>query len=143
MNAKRPEKLSDVDQAAEAAVAAEFEGEIREFVRRDISVWRKPRNETANGDTAVNNIDTLIQRVSGASVEEIDRLINELQTLRAGLVAEGERIRREITGYAGMSQSAMTSLKIMADSLAQYSHPQQLPQQQQGPLPLKKQDAAG
>ena len=35
-----PEKLSDVDQAAATA----FEGEIREFVRRDVSFLRRPRN---------------------------------------------------------------------------------------------------
>ncbi|HWL03410.1 MAG TPA: hypothetical protein VNQ99_00550 [Xanthobacteraceae bacterium] len=117
MNAK-PEKLGEVDKAA--AAAAEFEGEIREFVRKDLSAWRRPRTETT-GDTAVTNIDTLIQRVSHASVEEIDRVIAELTHLRNTLAAEGERIRREITNYAGLSQSAMTSLKIMADSLTQFS----------------------
>ena len=37
---KTPEKLSDVDQAAANA----FEGEIREFVRRDVSFLRRPRS---------------------------------------------------------------------------------------------------
>ena len=73
MNATRPERLSEIDQAA--AAAAEFEGEIRAFVRKDISVWRKPRGEAEGGENAVSNMDTLIQRVSGASVEEIDRVI--------------------------------------------------------------------
>lgn len=119
MNSTRPERLGEVDQAA--AAAAEFEGEIRAFVRRDVAVWRKPRTELDNGsaETAVTNVDTLIQRVSGASVEEIDRVIDELQKLRSTLTAEGERIRREITNYAGLSQTAMTSLKIIAESLTQ------------------------
>jgi len=117
MSAK-PEKLGEVDKAA--AAAAEFEGEIREFVRKDLSAWRRPRTDIT-GETAVTNIDTLIQRVSHASVEEIDRVIAELTHLRNTLAAEGERIRREITNYAGLSQSAMTSLKIMADSLTQFS----------------------
>ena len=34
-----PEKLSDVDQAATA-----FEGEIREFVRRDVTFLRRQRS---------------------------------------------------------------------------------------------------
>jgi len=117
----KPARLGDIEQAAAAAVAAEFEGEIREFVRRDISVWRRPRVDVAV-DGNSGNIDSAIERVSQASVEEIDMMIAELQTLRATLVAEGERIRREITNYAGLSQSAMTSLKIMADSLSQFSN---------------------
>jgi hypothetical protein len=115
MNATRPERLGEIDKAA-----AEFEGEIRAFVRRDVSVWRK-RGEVvaAESETAVANIDTLLHRVSGVTVEEIDRVIAELQTLRGTLTAEGERIRREITGFAGLSQTAITSLKIIADSLTQ------------------------
>jgi hypothetical protein len=121
----RPERLSEIDQAA--AAAAEFEGEIRAFVRKDISVWRKPRGDSEGGENAVSNMDTLIQRVSGASVEEIDRVIAELQKLRGTLTAEGERIRREITNYAGLSQSAMTSLKIIAESLTQMNPNTQTP----------------
>ena len=39
----RPERLSEIDQAAAVAseAANEVEGEIREFVRRDISVFRR------------------------------------------------------------------------------------------------------
>ena len=33
---------------------------------------------------------------------------------------EGERVQREISGYASLSQAAMTSMKIIADSLAQW-----------------------
>jgi hypothetical protein len=118
MNAKRPERLSDLEETA--AAEASFEGEIRAFVRKDLSVWRKSLPDPAS-DAAVASVDTLIARVSGASVDEIDRMIAELQKLRAVLTTEGERIRREITGFAGLSQSAMTSLKIMAESIAQFS----------------------
>ena len=38
-NRKSPEKLNDVDQAAATA----FEGEIREFVRRDVAFLRRQR----------------------------------------------------------------------------------------------------
>ena len=36
------------------------------------------------------------------------------------LRSEGERVQREIAGYASLSQAAMTSMKIIADSLAQW-----------------------
>ena len=113
----RPERLSEIDEAAAAAVANEVEGEIREFVRRDVSVFRRGRPET--GEPAAD-INSLIQRVSGASLIEVERVINELTQVRDMLRSEGERVQREIAGYASLSQAAMTSMKIIADSLAQW-----------------------
>ena len=115
----KPERLSEIDQAAAAAnVAREVEGDIREFVRRDVSVFRHPRAE--GGDMAVDNINSLIQRVAGQSIGEIDHVIGELTRVRDMLRSEGERVQREISGYASLSQAAMTSMKIIADSMAQW-----------------------
>ena len=122
MTATRPEKLGDI---SEAAAGPEFEGEIREFVRRDVSVFRRPRGE-GGGEMAVDNINSLIQRVAGQSLSEIDHVIGELTRVRDMLRSEGERVQREISGYASLSQAAMTSMKIIADSLAQWKpNPQQ------------------
>ena len=113
-----PEKLSDVDQAAANA----FEGEIREFVRRDVSFLRRQRGDAdqPGADPVADNLNALIRRVSGASMEEIDRVILELQSVRDMLRTEGERVSREIAGYASLSHSAMTAMKVIADSLAQW-----------------------
>ena len=70
-----------------------------------------------DGEMVANNISSLLQRVSGTSVQEIDRLIGELQTLRDTLQNEGERVRREVIQYANLSQAAMQSTKIIAESL--------------------------
>ena len=116
-NRKTPEKLSDIDQAAANA----FEGEIREFVRRDVAFLRRPRNEAdPAADPATENLNSLIQRVSGASMEEIDRVILELQSVRDMLRNEGERVSREIAGYASLSHASMTAMKVIADSLTQW-----------------------
>jgi len=88
-------------------------------VRRDISIFRRQRSEPG-GDAAADNIAALIQQVSGQSVGEIDRVIGELAQVRDMLRTEGKRVRREIAGYASLSQAAMTSMKIIADSLAQW-----------------------
>jgi len=83
MNLLKSREAADVDTSLETAV----EGEIREFVRRDFaSVRRPPEND---GEAVANNISSLLQRVSGSSVQEIDRLIGELQTLRDMLHSEG------------------------------------------------------
>ena len=66
------------------------------------------------------NISSLLQRVSGSSVQEIDRLIADLQTLRDRLELEGERVRREIVEYATLSQAAMQSTRIIGESLTHW-----------------------
>ena len=95
----------------------EVEGEIRELVRRDVAHLRKPE---PGSELGVSNLNSLIQRVTGTSVLEIEKLIAELQTLRDYLQNEGQRVQREITEYAHMSQAATKSTKIIAESLAQW-----------------------
>ena len=112
-----PEKLGAVDQAAATA----FEGEIREFVRRDVATLRRQRNEgDAAADPAAENLNALIRRVAGASMEEIDRVILELQGIRDMLRSEGERVSRELSGYASLSHASMTAMKVIGDSLKQW-----------------------
>ena len=110
-----PERLGDISQAAANAV----EGEIREFVRRDVAHLRRPHNGT-EGDPVSDNLNSLIRRVSGASMEEIDRVILELQGVRDMLRKEGERVSREIAGYASLNHAAMTAMKVIGDSLKQW-----------------------
>jgi hypothetical protein len=108
---------SKIDEAPLAP--AEFEGEIREFIRRDVAHLRRPQPEGPAAD-AVNNLNSLLDRVSGSSVQEIDELIADLRNVRDFLQTEGERVQREITSYAQLSQVAMTSVKIIAESMQQW-----------------------
>jgi hypothetical protein len=116
---RAPDKLAEIDQAAANA----FEGEIREFVRRDVAFLRRQRNEgdpAAPAEPVADNLNALIRRVSGASMEEIDRVILELQGVRDMLRNEGDRVSREIAGYASLSHAAMTAMKVIGDSLTQW-----------------------
>ena len=110
-------KTSDSVEMTKAADAY-VEGEIREFVRRDVSTLR--RNPESESEMVANNIGSLLQRVAGTSVRDIDRLIAELQTLRDMLQTEGARVQREIVEYATLSQAAMQSTKIIAESLTHW-----------------------
>ena len=94
------------------------EGEIREFVRRDVATLR--RQPESDSEMVASNIGSLLQRVAGTSVQEIDKLIGELQTLREMLATEGARVQREIVEYATLSQAAMQSTKIIAESLTHW-----------------------
>jgi len=102
----------------EAAVETEVEGEIREFVRRDVATLRRhPENDS---EMVASNINSLLQRVAGTSIQEIDKLIAELQTLRERLSSEAARVQREIVEYATLSQAAMQSTKIIAESISSW-----------------------
>lgn len=118
-NRKSADRLGDVTQTATG-----FEGEIREFVRRDVAFLRRQRNDAEPAPEPVaDNLNVLIRRVSGASMEEIDRVILELQGVREMLRSEGERVGREIAGYASLSHAAMTAMKVIGDSLMQWKNP--------------------
>ena len=105
---------SELDKAVES----EVEGEIREFVRRDVATLR--RHPESDSEIVASNINSLLQRVAGTSIQEIDKLIAELQTLRDRLNTEAARVQREIVEYATLSQAAMQSTKIIAESLTHW-----------------------
>jgi hypothetical protein len=102
---------ADFDQAIEAAL----ESEIRDFVERDSPNLRRDGDSALAGNSAV----MLVQRMGGTSVQEIDGLVAELQTMRALLQKEGERVQRAFAEYAHLCQSAEQSTKIIADALTQ------------------------
>ena len=105
---------AELDQPIENGV----EGEIREFVRRDVATLR--RQPETDSEMVASNISTLLHRVAGSSVQEIDKLIGELQTLRDMLTREGARVQKEIVEYATLSQAAMQSTRIIAESIAHW-----------------------
>jgi hypothetical protein len=101
------ESTADVDVDSNLAAVTEVEAGIRDFVRNDIAYLRRQpvaSPETAplepNTEATVNNVNSLIQRVAGTSLAEIEKLISELESLRDLLHAEGQRVQREISGYA-------------------------------------------
>src|SRR3984893_10770261 len=129
MNATiRSEEIEPTDEAVDSNLAAVsvVEAGIRDFVRNDIAYLRRPAvtsPETAplepNTEATVNNVNSLIQRVAGTSLAEIEKLISELESLRDLLHAEGQRVQREISGYAQLRQAAMKSTRMLADNVTQ------------------------
>ena len=117
LNRRAPERLSDIDQAA----ANTFEGEIREFVRRDVSFPHRRLKEIDVADSpAAENLNAQVRHIAGMSMDEIDRVIRELESVREMLRDEGERVSREIAGYASLSHAATTAMKVIADSIRQW-----------------------
>src|SRR5262249_32867241 len=108
------------------AAVSEVEAGIRDFVRNDIAYLRRPISVNAEApldpgaEATVNNVNSLIQRVAGTSLGEIENLISELEQLRDLLHTEGQRVQREISGYAQLSQAAMKSTRMISDNVQQW-----------------------
>jgi hypothetical protein len=115
MNAiTKPERSAHEAATATSAV----EGEIREVVRRDHAMRRRSDPTEANAD----HFNSLIERLAGTSVKEIDNLIAELQSVRNYLMAEGERVQRELTSYARATEAALSSVKLITESMGQWEN---------------------
>ena len=95
-----PEKRSDVEHIA--------------FLRQ-----QRSHAASANGPAA-EDLNAVVRRVAGDSMEEIDQIIRELESVREMMRNEGARVSREIAGYAGLSHAATTAMKVFADSIKQW-----------------------
>jgi hypothetical protein len=116
MNSHRP-----ITPAGSGQSLSEVEGQIREAIGRELAPSPKPPAEAESG---AGSISSIIQRVAGSSVKEINRLegelqelVAELQGLRELLQNEGQRVQREIAGYAHLSQLAMNSTAVLDDGM--------------------------
>jgi hypothetical protein len=104
---------AQVNEAVE--VFSKLEGEVGELVRRDTGA--SPLQQE-NSELAASNVGSLVQRVSGTSVQEIEKLIAELQILRDMLQNEAARVQREIVKYAILTQGARQSMRAISESLS-------------------------
>jgi hypothetical protein len=102
---------AQVNEAVE--IFSKLEGEIGELVRRDAgaSPLQQENSELAN-------VGSLVQGVSGSSVQEIEKLIAELQILRDMLQNEAARVQREIVNYAILTQGARQSMRTISESIS-------------------------
>jgi hypothetical protein len=96
-------------------VFSKLEGEIRQLVSRDTAAPRL--REGNDSESAAPNIGSMLQHVSGTSVQEIEKLIAELQILREMLQKEAARVQREVVGFAVLIQSARRSARTISGSL--------------------------
>ena len=116
---RSPEKLIDVDQAAANA----FEGETREFVRRDVSVLHRQRSEVdAANDPAADSLNTLVRRSPARRWRRSNASFSSCKACATRSRSEGERVSREISGYANLSHASITATKVIGDNLKQWKN---------------------
>jgi len=111
------EQAQDLNQSL--GPAEQVEAAIRDFVRQDVThVRRVPAPDQPT--EVVASVNSLVQRVAGASLREMQNVIWELESLRDFLQSEGERVQREISNYAQLAQAAMTSTRSIADNMVHW-----------------------
>ena len=111
--ALRKMRDAEHDQTVEEVI-----GEISEVVRREVvtNPGHQPKNES---ELVAGNINSVLQRVTATSLQEIDNLITELESSRDMLQSEATRVQREMVQYSILSQEALQSTKIITESLTQ------------------------
>lgn len=86
-----------------------------------IAFLRQQQREAAPADgSAAENLNAIVQRVAGTSLEEIDKVIRALEGVRDMMRKEGERVSREVAGYASLSHAAVMAMRVMADSIKEW-----------------------
>jgi hypothetical protein len=66
-------------------------------------------------NNVASNVGSLVQRVSGTSVQEIDKLTAELQN-------DAARVQPEIVKYAILTQRARQSMRTISESVSFWKH---------------------
>ena len=105
-------------ESAELDRSARTATQTRELGRRELAPRRwQPEQDR---DVVEDSLGFLLRRVAGNSVETLDEVIVELKILRKTLQSEGARVEREVVEYATLTQAALQSTRIIAESLAQW-----------------------
>ena len=115
MTAIKSTVLADVQRGEQG-----LEDELRDSVRSEVATLR--RVSDSESEVVAKSLGTMLDRAAGSSLQEIDRLVSELQSIRDLLETEGERVQRELADYAHLSQSSLQSTKIIAESLAHWKN---------------------
>jgi hypothetical protein len=103
----------EASQNPNAKPITQVEDALREFSRQNAAQDLEPENTTQ----LVPDVNSLIQRVAGVSLSPLQNVISDLQQLHDFLHNEGERIRRDISDYLQLSETAMGSTKVIADNI--------------------------
>jgi len=85
-----------------------------------IAFLRQQRSQANSANDPAAQLNAVVNRVASASLEEIDRVIRTLEGVRDMMRNEGERVSREVAGYASLSHAAVSAMKVMSDSIKEW-----------------------
>jgi hypothetical protein len=108
---------------------AQVDQALRDFVLQDTAHLRRDAEEPTQGNSrrepesateVATDVNSLVRQVADISLSQLDDVIVDLRNLRDFLHSEGERVRREISGFLQLNQAAMGSTKLVAGGIAQW-----------------------
>ena len=70
-------------------------------------------------DPSEEDLNALLRHVASPSLNEIDRVMHDLESVRELLRKEGERITRDIIDYASLSRESMSAMKVISKGIKQ------------------------
>src|SRR3974377_2293006 len=90
-------------------------------VEKVVTLLAKQRPEpSADSASATEHLDGMIRRIAMDSMTEVGRVIRDLENVSDMLLNEGERISREVNGYASLNRAATATMKVITESLKQW-----------------------
>jgi hypothetical protein len=107
----------EVSENSNVIPAPQIEEALRESVRQNAA---HIRHEPENSSQVVTDVNSLVHRVAGVSLDQLDDAIVDLRQLRDFLHSEGERIQREISGYLQLNHIAIGSTKSIVENIVQW-----------------------
>ena len=84
---------------------------IRDLPQQQMGAFGRPDDKGAQASS-------LLDRVTSESTLEIDRLIDDLNTLRRRLEDEGNRLQRDFADHSSFSKSVIQLTQIVSDGMA-------------------------
>jgi hypothetical protein len=116
MNAMEPEQFT----LADTPMTDVAEGDAN-LVPADASSASPPTvPPDPEPEVGSDNVSSLVQNLGAPSIDELEKIIGELQQARTYLKSESERIERETVGYTELSQTAMESVRIIAETVGEW-----------------------
>lgn len=110
MRAAKPSEVAEIRKSTEPSVG----GNISELAP---AIDASRLAEMGDGQASADNLGTLVRRVSESSSQQIENLVDELQSLRKKLHSDGNRIQSEIEEYAVLNQQVMQLTAIISESM--------------------------
>jgi hypothetical protein len=90
-------------------------------VEKVVTLLAKQQPEaSAESASTTEHLDVMIRRIARDSMTEIGRVIRDLENVSDMLRNEGERISREVNGYASLNHAATATMKVITESLKQW-----------------------
>jgi hypothetical protein len=98
-------------------IPKELEAQLQDVIRGSGFV----RQGTGNLDSSGGHEATsLVERVSAASVKEIDHALADLQSMRVTLLEHNEQIRMQLAAYEEANEKAAVSVSQVSEILMQW-----------------------